>query len=288
MFENIECKEFEEMKKHTTLRIGGEARWFLLPKNVTELLGVIADCLKYKIKYFILGNGSNLLVSDEGYDGAVISMQKFNHIELLEDNRICVGGGVNLFTLNKFCCDNGFGGLEWSYGIPASVGGACKMNAGAYEGCFCSFIESFEVLKKDKIKTRKKFVYEYRKGCLEDGEILISMILKLYKANKKEIKNRQEMFLSKRKESQPYNFPSLGSVFKRGNNFFPAKLIQDFGLKGTRKGNVYISMKHAGFIINKGEGKASDFLSLVRLIEGVAKKNGYKFEREFVSLGFED
>ena len=245
-------------------------------------------CRENHIKYFILGNGSNLLVCDKGFDGVVISMQKFNHIELLENNRLCVGAGVNLFVLNKFCLDNSLTGLEWSYGIPASVGGACKMNAGAFDGCFCNKIDSFEVLKKGRVYKRKKVFYTYRKGCIKEDEILISAVIKLEKGNKSEIKKRQEMFLSKRKETQPYNFPSLGSVFKRGNGFFPAKLIQDFGLKGTRKGNVYISRKHAGFIINKGEGKASDFLCLVKLIEGVAKKNGYFFEREFHLLGFDD
>ena len=287
MFENFECRENESMKNHTTLHIGGNARWFLLPKNENEIAGIIDECKRNFIDFFVLGNGSNLLVSDEGFDGAVISTEKLSTIAIKEGSKLEVFAGVNLFALNKFCADNNLTGLEWSYGIPGTIGGACKMNAGAFGEEFCSKVEKIIVLKNGKIYTRKKLHYAYRKGCLRNGEILISAIITLKKEKKEEIIAKQKSFFEIRKEKQPYDFHSLGSVFKRGKNFVPAKLIDEYGLKGTRKGDVCISMKHAGFVINKKNGRAKDFLDIVKLIENIAKKDGYKFQREFVMLGFD-
>ena len=286
MFDYVEKRINEKMSIHTTLHIGGNARWFLLPRNEDELQRIIFDCREMGIEHFVLGAGSNLLVSDEGFSGAVISMEKFKEISLLSDGRVRVGAGVNLFELNMFCAKNGLGGLEWSYGIPASVGGACRMNAGAFGGEFCERIENIKIFDGFSLKKRKKIKYSYRKGCLKKNEILISATLKLEKKNSKLIIEEQNCFLNLRKEKQPYGKFSLGSVFKRDEKFMPAKVIDDLGLKGKRVGGVCVSDKHSGFIINDQNGSAKDFLNLVEEIEGLAKQKGYLFKREFINLGF--
>ena len=285
MFNEIEKIENENMASHTTLHINANARWFLFPKDELELQSAIYECRLTGIEYFILGGGSNLLVSDDGFEGAVISMKKFNKILSKGNGEILVEGGVNLFALNAFCAKNGFAGLEWSYGIPASVGGACKMNAGAYGGEFCNYVKEITIFNGVSIKKIKNINYGYRKGCLKQGEILISAMLKLEEKDPREIIENQQNYLKMRKEKQPYGEFSLGSVFKKGKDFFPAKLIEEFGFKNLRRGGMVISEKHSGFIINDNNGTSKDFLYLVDFIECFAKEKGYFFEREFITLG---
>lgn len=287
MFENIECRENENMSLHTTLHIGGNARWFLLPKDELELEHIVYECKVLGIDFFILGAGSNLLVSDYGFCGAIISTENFNKIETVGCDKLKVQSGVNLFTLNAFCAKSGLGGLEWSYGIPGSVGGACKMNAGAFGGEFCQYVKEIEVFNGVSIKRRKNISYSYRQGCLRKDEVLISATLKLEERDNEEIKQLQKEFLNKRQENQPYGKFSLGSVFKKGKDFSPAELIDKFGFKGLREGDIVVSNKHAGFLINEGNGRAREFLKLTQFIENYAKEKGYAFEREFISLGFE-
>lgn len=284
MFDNIEKLCNEKMSGHTTLHIGGFARWFLLPKNIFELEQIFYEARESGVEPFILGAGSNLLVSDEGYAGAVVSTKYFDEIVLLENGNLQVGGGVNLFKLNSFCAKNGLSGLEWSYGIPASVGGACKMNAGAYGGEFCNLLK--EILVFDGIKVRRKthFEFFYRKGCLKKNEILLSATLSLKKDDPSLIQKRQFDFLKQRKEKQPYGKFTLGSTFKRSCGIVPAVLIDKFGFKGAWRGGVQVSPKHAGFIVNENQGSAKDFLSVVQAIENTMLHYGYKFEREFVIL----
>ncbi len=288
MFENIEKLVNENLANHTTLHINARARWFLLPKNEEELEQIYYECRLCGIEFFVLGGGSNVLVCDDGFAGVIVSMKKFSQIEILGENKIKVGAGVNLFALNHFCQSRGFTGLEWSYGIPASVGGAVKMNAGAYGGEFCTFVKEISVFDGVSKRNRKKLSYSYRKGCLKKNEILTSAVLELESADKEQILSTMLSVLKKRKESQPYGEFSLGSVFKRGKDFFPAKIIEELGYKGKCCGDMEISTKHSGFIVNKGEGKAKEFLSLVYDVEKEAKERGYLFEREFVSLGFEE
>lgn len=283
MFENIEKRIDEKMSKHTTLHVGGNARWFLLPKNEEELISAIHECKICGIDFFILGCGSNLLVSDGGYDGAVISTEKLKKIEICGENEIMAGAGVSLFELNNFCQKNGYGGLEFSFGIPGSVGGACKMNAGAFGGEFCKHIKNIKIFDEIRLKNRKKLNFSYRKGCLRKNEVLISATLKLEKCSPKEILSKQIEYLNKRRNSQPYGEFSLGSVFKRGK-IIPAQFIDGLGLKGYKIGGAEVSKKHAGFIINNKNATAEDFLNIVKHIENEAKKRKIKLEREFFYL----
>lgn len=282
---NLKIQENEDMKKHTTFKIGGNARFFITPQNIQQLLKAIAFAKSKNLPYFILGNGSNLLVDDKGYNGVVISLKELNKISLKKQgkrNLVDVEAGVNLFKLNQFLAKNNISGLEWSYGIPASFGGSVKMNAGAFENCIGDFLCEITVLKDGKIKKLKKLNFSYRNSFLTN-EIVLSGRLKLKDGNQEEIENKMSSFLTKRRQTQPYDLPSAGSIFKR-NNFLPAKIIDDFGLKGLTLGEAQISKKHAGFIVNLGNATSKDVLKLIHIIKILAKEEGYEFNEEIIHL----
>lgn len=282
MIKNIEFKENESLKKHTTFKIGGRARFYVLPKNIKQLKKTIKHCKKNGLKYFVLGNGSNVLASDKGFDGVIISLKKMNKIRC-ENSGVRAQSGVNLFTLNKTLAENSLSGMEWSYGIPATVGGAVKMNAGAYNFEFLNFVKKIRVLKDNRVRTYKNFDYSYRKGPIKD-EIVLSVDLKLKKDDKIAILKRMKTNFEKRKISQPYDKSSAGSVFKRGKDFYPAKVIDDLGLKGFAINGAEVSKKHAGFIVNNKNARCEDVLKLIEEIEKKAKAEGFDFEREIIYL----
>lgn len=282
---NLKIQENEDMKKHTTFKIGGNAKFFIIPKNVQQILESIKFAKSKNLPYFILGNGSNLLVDDKGYNGVIISLKELNKISLEKQGQnafVCVEAGVNLFRLNQFLANNSISGIEWSYGIPASFGGSVKMNAGAFEKCVGDFLCEITVLKNGKIKKIKKINFSYRNSFLTD-EIILSGKLKLKEGEKDEIKAKMSSFLTKRRQTQPYDLPSAGSIFKR-NNFLPAKIIDDFGLKGLILGEAQISKKHAGFIVNLGNATSKDVLKLIHIIKILAKEEGYEFNEEIIHL----
>ena len=286
MFESIEKKENELLKNHTTFKIGGPAKYFLLPKNVKELSFAIEQCKLNKLNYFIIGNGSNLLVSDNGFDGAVISLKHFDKIKTRKHkNHIYVTAysGVNLFTLNKFLAKNGITGLEWSYGIPGSIGGAIKMNAGAYGHETSEFVNKIVVLKNGRIKEIKNPKFSYRNGPIND-EIVLYAVFSLSFGEKNNIYNQMKDNLNKRKNTQPYSFPSAGSVFKRNNELYPAKIIDNLGLKGLKIGDAMISTKHAGFIINLGNATFREVVKLINLLKKIFKYYNYNFKEEIIYL----
>ena len=269
------------LKNYSTFRVGGKAKVIYFPQNINELLSL----KKYVFHKspFILGNGSNVLFSDAGYRGVIICMKRFNSIKLNKDKVLCEAG-TSLFQLCNFCAENNLSGLEKLYGIPGSVGGAIKMNAGAY-GCeICDFVSHILVFKDGKLMRRKPEYFGYRKGPLQDNEILISAEFELKKGKKEEIVKKQNDIFKKRLIAQPYNLPSAGSVFKRGNGYFPAELIEKWGLKGCVEGGAEISEVHAGFIVNKNHASAKDIVSLIRKIEDKASIEGYHFEREIIIL----
>ena len=286
MFKNIQHFENEPVKNYTTFRIGGPAKYFVLPKNLDELKEVLNICKTHNMRYFVIGNGSNILASDKGFDGVIISLKHFNSIKKRKyrgNVYVTCGCGVNLFNLNKYLCENSIEGLEWSYGIPASVGGAIKMNAGAYNHSIGEFVKKIIVLKEGKIKSIKNPKFEYRKSPIND-EIVLYAQFSLLIGNKENIKNQMETNLSKRKKSQPYDMASAGSVFKRNGNLFPAKVIDDLGLKGLRLGDAMISKKHTGFIINLGNASFSDISKLIALLKKIFNAFNYSFEEEIIYL----
>lgn len=282
----------EPLKDHCSFGIGGKAKFYIVVNNINTLKNIIN---KNKKRFFLLGAGTNILFKDKKFNGVVVKLGKdFQKIKIIkdigEDVILEVGAGVNLFTLNNFLQINGLSGLEWSFGIPGSVGGATIMNAGAYENQFGDFVQSVKILKENKTVWKNKFTFSYRSSSFqENNDIIISVRLKLKKGNSVEIKEKQLFFINKKKESQPYGEKSAGSVFKRiiiGNKIlYPAKIIDNLGLKGVKIGEAEISKKHAGFIVNLGNAKAKDVLKLIKLIKNKIKKStGEDLQREIIII----
>lgn len=279
MFENVEKIEKADLKNFNTFKIGGKGT-ILFPKNVFELKKIIKECKNNKLKYFVLGNGSNLLFPDYDLDTILISLKNFNKISKKE-NFIYVEAGVNMFSLNKFCLENSLTNLEWSFGLPASFGGLVYMNGGAYEHTIFDYIRRVKVLNNNKVVWLKKndIQFTYRKsnisGIILGGEIILN------KSDKKTVENKQKYYFECRKSTQPLNYPSAGSIFKRKNDIIPAKLIDSFNLKGVRIGGAEISKKHAGFIVNVDNAKSIDVRALIDYIKN---KVGIDLEEEIIIL----
>lgn len=279
MLKNIEKKRNVLLKNYCTFKIGGKAKIIYFPKNNDELI----ELLNKKNKLFILGNGSNILFPDSRFETPIICTKKLNKMFVQGDCVFCEAG-ASLFELCMFCQKHGLSGFEKLYGIPATVGGAIVMNAGAFGEEICSKLKSFKIFKNGKITEKKDFCYAYRKGPVEDDEILLSAIFKLKKEKKSKILNEMMEIFQKRKTLQPYNYPSAGSVFKRGENFLPAKLIDEWGLKGLKVGGACVSDKHAGFIINIKNASSNDVKKLIEEIEKKASQHGFVFEKEIKVL----
>lgn len=279
MFENVEKIEKADLKNFNTFKIGGKGT-ILFPKNVFELKRTIKECKNNKLKYFVLGNGSNLLFPDYDLDTILISLKNFNKISKKE-NFVYFEAGVNMFSLNKFCLENSLTNLEWSFGLPASFGGLVYMNGGAYEHTIFDYIRRVKVLNNNKVVWLKKndIQFTYRKsnisGIILGGEIILN------KSDKKTVENKQKYYFECRKSTQPLNYPSAGSIFKRKNDIIPAKLIDSFNLKGVRIGGAEISKKHAGFIVNVDNAKSIDVRALIDYIKN---KVGIDLEEEIIIL----
>ncbi len=279
MFEYVEKIKNADLKNYSTFKIGGKGT-ILFPKCVCELKKVIADCKKNGLDYFILGNGSNVLFPDYDLKIILISLKNFKKIKK-NGNFLQVDAGVNLFFLNKYCLDNCLSGLEWSYGIPASFGGLVYMNGGAYGSSIGEFIERVKVLKNGKVMwiDKNSLNFSYRTSNI-DG-IIICAEIHLKSEDKMKIEEKQRYFFECRKNTQPLEYPSAGSVFKRKGEIFPAKIIDNLNLKGTTIGGAEISQQHAGFIINKHNAKAIDVLALISYIK---RKTNLNLEEEIVVL----
>ena len=279
MFENVEKIEKADLKNFNTFKIGGKGT-ILFPRNVFELKKIIKECKNNKLKYLILGNGSNLLFPDYDLDTILISLKNFNKISKKE-NFVYFEAGVNMFSLNKFCLENSLTNLEWSFGLPASFGGLVYMNGGAYEHTIFDYIRRVKVLNDNKVVWLKKndIQFAYRKsnisGIILGGEIILN------KSDKKTVENKQKYYFECRKSTQPLNYPSAGSIFKRKNDIIPAKLIDSFNLKGVRIGGAEISKKHAGFIVNVDNAKSIDVRALIDYIKN---KVGIDLEEEIIIL----
>lgn len=278
----------EPMSRHTSFKIGGPADILVIADNLEELKYVLEISKKYNIPITCIGNGSNLLVKDKGIRGITIKLS-FKEIKI-DGEEIEVDAGMPLPILTKIAYENSLTGLEFAYGIPGTVGGAVKMNAGAYGGEFkdivveTTYINSEQNLKKIQNKEHK---FSYRYSIFDEtNDIIISTKLKLKKENQEIIKRKMEENSLKRKEKQPINFPNAGSVFKRKNEYIPAEIIDKCGLKGYNIGNAYVSKLHAGFIINKGNATAQDVLNLIEHIKNVVKEKYYiNLELEIKVIG---
>ena len=292
------CREFgsdrvlleEPMKRHTTFRIGGPAEVFVMPGNLEEMQRILEICRTEDLPYFILGNGSNLLVSDRGYRGVVIQLDRnFGEVKV-EGTEIHASAGALLSTIAVAARRASLTGFEFAGGIPGTLGGAVVMNAGAYGG------EMKDVLRKVMVMDQSGKVFEipaeelqmgYRTSIIKTaGYIVLGAVLSLKEGNLEEIKMLTRKLSEQRTSKQPLEYPSAGSTFKRPEGYFAGKLIMDSGLRGYRVGGAQVSEKHCGFVINTGDGTAEDVRSLMKHVtEIVYAKFGVTLEPEVKFLG---
>ncbi len=280
----------EPMSKHTTFRVGGPADYFLIPKTAEEVVKLVALCKEEKIPFYIIGNGSNLLVSDAGYAGAIIQIgRRMNEISV-EGTTIKAQAGALLSAIGNKALDHSLGGFEFAAGIPGCLGGACVMNAGAYGGEMKDILKSVTVLNtKGQIEElpAEDLDLGYRTSLIgKRGDIVLEAKMELTEKDPEEIKALMDDLRQKRMEKQPLEYPSAGSTFKRPEGYFAGKLIQDAGLKGFQVGGAQVSEKHSGFVINKDHASAADIDSLMRQVsEKVEEKFGVPLEAEVKRLG---
>lgn len=280
----------EPMKKHTTFRIGGPADYYLCPHSTEEMQKILQICKENNIEFFILGNGSNLLVSDKGYRGAVIQLWKNFSDIITEEKTITVKAGALLSKVAAEALEEGLTGMEFASGIPGTIGGAVVMNAGAYGGEMKDIIKEVTVLTKEgEILTlsKEEMNFGYRTSVVkEKGYVVISVVLQLEKGDREKIRKVMDDLKERRVTKQPLDMPSAGSTFKRPEGYFAGKLIMDAGLRGFSVGGAQISEKHCGFVVNKGDATAADVLGLIREVQKrVQEQFGVTLEPEVKFLG---
>lgn len=281
----------EPMSYHTSFKIGGAADVLAMPKTMDELIKIRNICKEYNLPLTVLGDGANVLVADEGIRGIVVFTNKMNAVEILENERIRAQAGVRLSALAEKACNEGLEGLAFASGIPGTVGGAIYMNAGAYNHDIEEFCESVTLFENNKItvKSNAKMGFGYRKSIAQSGDILIlDAIFKLAKGESSKIREEMKDLICRRCTTQPLEYHSAGSFFKRPEGHYAGKLIQDSGLKGFSVGNAQVSEKHAGFVVNKGKATAKDVIKLMHHVQQtVFEKFGTRLEPEVRLLGFD-
>jgi UDP-N-acetylmuramate dehydrogenase len=284
-FGSNHCVYDFSLKDLSTFKVGGKGKIICFPENLSNAINVYKKAKK-EFPVLILGKGSNILFSDNGYDGVIISTKNLNSIRLINETFIYFEAGVTVSELLSFCVKNGLTGLEFLAGIPASLGGLVLSNAGAFNNSFLEKVEYLGVFSQDKLKKviPKSVGFSYRKSCVNSGEFALFGGIKLEKADSLTVKTKILEYLNKR-NNQPKGF-SAGSVFKNPKGDFAGRLIEEAGLKGKVIGKAKISEKHANFIINTGGALAQDIYLLIRLAEEkVYEKFNIKLEREIILVG---
>ena len=282
--------ENELMSRHTTFRTGGPASLFLRPRTTEEIKGVLKLLKRAEVDFFILGNGSNLLVSDKGFDGVIISLANFADINIEDETKVVAQAGAMNSSIAMLARDNSLTGFEFAAGIPGTIGGAMIMNAGAYGGEMKDITSKVTVLSSDGevIKLDNQAMkFGYRTSAIKGKNfVVLSAVLDLQKGDKGEIAGKMQELALKRKEKQPLEYPSAGSTFKRPEGYFAGKLIEDAGLRGFTVGDAAVSEKHCGFVINKGNATSADIYELIRRVQDkVYEDFSVKLEPEVIMLG---
>lgn len=280
----------EPLAKHTTFKIGGPAEYFVTPENEDQLKLVIKVCKESNIPYYIIGKGSNLLVGDKGYKGVIIQIYKNFDLIKIDKNIVTAGAGVMLSRLATQAAEYNLAGLQGECGIPGTLGGAVTMNAGAYGYEIKDYIISATVLNQEgEIFTlnKEELQLAYRTSIIQKNSyIVIEAVFELPYGNKEDILAEIVEFNRKRVEKQPLEYPSAGSTFKRPVGYFAGKLIMDSGLAGYRVGDIMISMKHCGFVINVGNGTASEVRQLIEDVQHIVyEKHQVMLEPEVRIIG---
>ena len=282
----------EPMSRHTTFRVGGPADFFVTPKAKEEVRDVIRICKEAGMPYYIIGNGSNLLVSDAGYRGVIVQIYKEMNEVKVEGDLVKAQAGALLSGIAAKALGAELSGFEFASGIPGTIGGACVMNAGAYGGEMKDVLESVTVLTGEgKIIElgRNELELGYRTSVIaKKGYIVLGAVLKLERGDGEKIKTYMDELKEKRVTKQPLEYPSAGSTFKRPEGYFAGNLIEDAGLRGFQVGGAQVSEKHCGFVINRDHATAADIMELMRQVQIRVKENsGVDLEPEVKRLGDE-
>jgi UDP-N-acetylmuramate dehydrogenase len=280
----------EPLSEHTTFKIGGVADFYFEPQNKKDFFGLVDYFIKIKFPFLIIGNGSNLLVNDDGLRSAVISLENSLHSKKFVDGYIIAEAGLKLSALVDFSIHNGKAGLEMLAGIPGSLGGALIMNASAYGGSISDYLYDVEVYKNGEIQRYKKdeIDFSYRRSGLLDS-VILETSFKLPNGDVEKLSETKRTLLEQRKINQPVNYPSAGCIFKNPVNHHAAVLIQEAGLKGMKIGGAEISTLHGNFIINTDNAKAKDVIELINTIKDKIKiKNNIDLDVEVKLIGFKN
>ena len=263
---NVRCDE--PMSSHCTFRAGGTAKYYVIPDEYTKVRDVMRLCVEENIPYYVIGNGSNLLVQDDGFDGVIIEIDSSLAEIEINGNEIVAKAGAKLSKIAVKALNESLTGFEFAHGIPGNLGGAVTMNAGAYGGEMKDVLKWVKVLDNNvemKILKAEEIELGYRTSIIvKEKMIVLEACIELHKGNRDEIEKHMKELMAKRKEKQPLEYPSAGSTFKRPEGYFAGKLIQDAGLKGYRVGGAMVSEKHSGFVINYDNATATDIINLMK------------------------
>lgn len=288
-----EIRAHEPMSKHTTYRIGGPARFFVRVDSISALTKLVEMCNAEGIKWIVVGKGSNLLVADEGFDGVVISLGRDfkQHALDAETGKIVTGAAVPLSVIVTDSLNASLAGLEFAVGTPGTIGGAIRMNAGSRDEWIGSRVDSVTIYSCEhglQKLMNEDVEWDYRSTSFAPGDVILECVLNMESVDPFFIRGKMEANLARRKKTQPIELPSCGSVFKNPEGASSAKMIDELGLKGTTIGNAQISEKHANFIVNLGDAKASDVRALIDLVRTeVLNAYGIELATEVKFLGFE-
>ncbi|MBQ7774645.1 MAG: UDP-N-acetylmuramate dehydrogenase [Lachnospiraceae bacterium] len=280
----------EPMSKHTTFRIGGAADCLLQIENVEQLKKVQRYLQQLEVSYFVLGNGSNLLIGDEGYRGVILEIaDKMNEVRVM-GNRLVAQAGAPMSKIARIACENGLAGFEFAAGIPGTIGGGVVMNAGAYGGELKQVVSLVRVVDKEGNLLEldnATMEFGYRTSAIKHQPFTVAEVeIELQSGDRADIKARMEELAAKRREKQPLEYPSAGSTFKRPEGYFAGELIMKAGLRGYQIGGAQVSEKHCGFVINRGDATAEDVKQLIAHVQETVKHQfGVALEPEVIILG---
>lgn len=291
-----ECKGLiafhHPMAAHTSYKVGGPARVYAEPETLEALVQILEIAETNQIETFLLGRGSNLLVSDDGFNGLVINLARCCQTLTRDVNRIYAGAGVSLDAFLQFCCKHGLSGLEDLSGIPGSVGGALKMNAGAFDVTIFDRVLTVDTLNEHRrrvVLARNEIEVAYRKVPTLVGRVILGATFDLTETSPEDVTNKRRGILDRRLAKQPLEYPSCGSVFKRPVGHYVGKLIETAGCKGLVIGGAEVSEKHANFILNKNKASAQDIYQLIQLVKKrVYEAHGVALETEVIPVGFKE
>lgn len=285
---NVRCDE--PMSSHCTFRAGGTAKYYVIPDEYKKVRDVLRLCVEENIPYYVIGNGSNLLVQDDGFDGVIIEIDSALAKIEINGNEIVAKAGAKLSKIAVKALNESLTGFEFAHGIPGNLGGAVTMNAGAYGGEMKDVLKWVKVLDNNgEMKTLKAEELElgYRTSIIvKEKMIVLEACIELHEGNRDEIEMHMKELMAKRKEKQPLEYPSAGSTFKRPEGYFAGKLIMDAGLRGYLVGEAQVSEKHCGFVINRGNATAADVRTLMQNVADIVEeKFGVRLEPEVKMIG---